>query len=278
MTVTTLLFGPGGTPNSTLKPRNTINGIRRVAELGLTCMELEFVQGVHMGEASAKEVAEVASRLGIRLTAHAPYYINLNSPEPEKVALSQERLRKTVHIATICGAESVVFHSAFYQHSTLQQTYDSVKKAIAEVISDLKKINITLWVRPELMGRHSQFGTLEELVRLSNELEGVMPAIDFAHWHARTGAYNSYSEFASVLQFLNDELGERALQSMHMHVSGIAYGAKGEKNHLNLQESDFQYRELLQALKDYRAGGFVICESPNLEEDALLLQSTYDTL
>jgi deoxyribonuclease-4 len=60
-------------------------------------------------------------------------------------------------------------------------------------------------------------------------------------------------------------------------VSGIAYGKKGERNHLNLTESDFQYTELLQALKDYDAQGMVICESPNLEDDALLLQETYNT-
>jgi len=30
-------------------------------------------------------------------------------------------------------------------------------------------------------------------------------------------------------------------------------------------------------LKDYDAQGMVICESPNLEEDALLLQETYNT-
>jgi deoxyribonuclease-4 len=65
---------------------------------------------------------------------------------------------------------------------------------------------------------------------------------------------------------------------MHIHVSGIAYGGKGEIKHLNLKESDFQYTELLKALKDYDVKGIVICESPNLEEDALLLQATYDTL
>ena len=65
---------------------------------------------------------------------------------------------------------------------------------------------------------------------------------------------------------------------MHIHVSCIDYGDKGERKHLNLKESDFQYAELLKALKDYDAKGIVICESPNLEEDALLLQATYNEL
>ena len=65
---------------------------------------------------------------------------------------------------------------------------------------------------------------------------------------------------------------------MHLHISGIRYGDKGERNHLDLEESDFEYVELLQALKDHDAGGIVICESPNLESDAALLQGTYQTL
>jgi deoxyribonuclease-4 len=127
------------------------------------------------------------------------------------------------------------------------------------------------------MGKPSEFGTVEEVLDLCTELEGVAPCIDFSHWHARTGAFNSYPEFASILQRVKERLGRAALDNMHIHVSGIAYGKKGEIKHLNLKESDFQYAELLQALKDYDAWGIVICESPNLEEDALLLQETYNT-
>ena len=65
---------------------------------------------------------------------------------------------------------------------------------------------------------------------------------------------------------------------MHIHAAGIDYGKKGEIKHLNLRESDFKYVEFLQALKDYDASGMVICESPNLEEDALLLQETYNAI
>ena len=104
-----LLFGTGGTPRSATPP-STISGIGRIAELGLGCMEIEFVQGVKMGESSALAVAETASRLGIRLSAHAPYFINFNAREPEKVKASQQRLLQTARIASLCGAETVVFH------------------------------------------------------------------------------------------------------------------------------------------------------------------------
>jgi len=272
-----LFFGTGGTPHSA-KAKSTIAGIERIAELGLGCMEIEFVQGVKMGEASARLVAETATREGVRLSAHAPYFINFNAHEPEKIRASQDRLLQTARIASLCNAESVVFHAAFYLGDSPDKAYATVKKYLAETLNRLRRENNRVWIRPEIMGKPSGFGTLEEILDLCTELERVAPCLDFAHWHARTGGLNSYQEFASILQQVKERLGKAALDNMHIHVSGIAYGKKGEIKHLNLKESDFQYTELLKALKDYDTKGLVICESPDLEEDALLLQETYNTL
>lgn len=133
-------------------------------------------------------------------------------------------------------------------------------------------------IRPEVTGRESQFGTLEEVLRLSAEVKGLAPCIDFAHWHARTGAFNSHKEFVTMLQRVESALGRQALDNMHLHVAGIEYGRGGEKRHLRLKDSDLNFIELLQALKDYGVKGSLICESPNLEEDALLLQECYEAL
>jgi deoxyribonuclease-4 len=271
-----LLFGTGGTPHSS-KTKTTIDGIRRIAELGLGCMEIEFVQGVRMGEGGARLVAEIAAGEGVKLSAHAPYFINFNAHEPEKIRASQGRLLQTARIASICGAGNVVFHAAFYLGDPPEEAYIRVKESLGEVMHQLKRENNRVWIRPETMGKPSQFGTVEEVLNLCTELEGVAPCLDFAHWHARTGGFNSYPEFASILQEVKERLGRAALDNMHIHVSGIAYGKKGEIKHLNLKESDLRYTELLQALKDYDAQGIVICESPNLEEDAVLLQQTYNT-
>jgi deoxyribonuclease-4 len=272
-----LLFGTGGTPHTSKTP-STIDGIRRIAELGLGCMEMEFVRGVKMGEAAARLVAEVATKEGVKLSAHAPYFINLNAREPEKITASQGRILQTARIAAICGAESIIFHAAYYLGDPPEKTYITVKKYLAEVMSQLKRENNRVWVRPEVMGKPSEFGTVDEILSLCAELEGVGIGMDFAHWHARRGGFNSYAEFASVLQQIKQRLGEPALNNMHIHVSGIAYGKKGERKHLNLPESDLKYVELLKALKDFGAKGIVICESPNLEGDALLLQETYHRL
>jgi deoxyribonuclease-4 len=272
-----LLFGSAGVPRS-VKNRSTDRGIRRIAELGLGCMELEFVRGVKMGESAARNIGQLAKEKGIALSSHGPYFINLNAREAEKRTASQERLLNTVRIASLCGARTVVFHAAYYMGDPPDEAYSVVKKNLQDIMHKLKFEQNQVWVRPEVAGKISQFGTLEEVLSLSNEIEGVAPCIDFAHWHARTGKFNSYAEFVSILEQIESQLGRAALDNMHIHVSGIAYGAKGEIKHLNLKESDFDYVGLAKALKDFNVNGLVISESPNLEGDALLLQRTYNSL
>jgi deoxyribonuclease-4 len=273
-----LLFGTGGVPLSA-KSRSTEAGIERIAELGLGCMEVEFVQGVKMSPQVAVSVGELAAKKKVVLTAHGPYFVNLNAVEPQKVHMSKERILQTARIAALFGAKSITFHAAFYLKNTPAETYAVVKRHLQEVVDILRKEGNKVTISPEVTGKPSQFGTLEELLQLSSEIEGVLPCIDFSHWHARTGKANSYQEFLAMLDQIERKLGRQVLDNMHIHLSGIAYGNKGEIKHLMLPDSDFKYAELLKALKERKAKGVVICESmPYLEKDALLLQQTYHAL
>ncbi|MEA1872464.1 MAG: TIM barrel protein [Chloroflexota bacterium] len=273
-----LLFGTAGVPVSA-KLHSTEAGIERIAELGLGCMEVEFVRGVKMSPKVAISVGELAARKKVVLTAHGPYFINLNAVEPEKINMSIERILQTARIAALFGAKSITFHAAFYMKRTPAETYATVKRHLHEVVNILRDEGNTVTISPEVTGKPSQFGTLEEIIQLSSEIEGVAPCIDFSHWHARTGKANSYQEFSDILNQVEKRLGRQALDNMHIHVSGIAYGKKGEIKHLMLPDSDFQYAELLKVLKERKAKGVVISESvPYLEKDALLLQQTYRAL
>jgi deoxyribonuclease-4 len=268
-----LLFGTAGTPVSS-KGNDSMSGIMRVHELGLGCMELEFVRGVKMGVRTAQKVSETAKQLDIQLSVHAPYYINLNV-EGETLIKSRERILNSARIGYICGAKSVVIHAGFCK-GTRQAVYEKIKKELTGIIEQLKSESVVIVLRIETMGRMSQFGTLEEVLKIT-EVEGVLPCIDFSHLHALTGKFNSRDEFASVLNHVEEKLGRKGLENMHMHVSGIEYSDKGEKRHLVFEESDFKYTELAQAFRDFDIKGMVISESPNLETDALKLKKEYDS-
>ncbi len=273
-----LVFGTAGIPLSTPK-KTSLDGIRRVKELGLGAMELEFVRGVKMSRSTAQEVRILASSLGVILTAHAPYYINLNSQDQDKLRASIQRILETARVGSESGAFSIVFHPAYYGNSTPQEVYKRVRDALRYIVKVLKDEGIEIWIRPETMGGLAEFGDLDEVISLAEDVEMVLPAIDFAHIHARSlGKYNTYSEISSVLAKLEERLGRIALDSMHIHISGIEYGSRGEIKHLNLEESDLNYKDILRALKDFKAKGVVISESPNIEGDAILMKNTYESL
>ncbi len=267
-----LLFGTAGIPITTLK-RSSINGIKRVRELGLDAMELEFVYGVKMSETLAQKIKVVAKQENVSLTAHGPYYINLNSHKREIVQASINRIIKAARITKIAGGKSLTFHAATYGGAKPESVYETVRSHLSIIVKILQEEGNDVWIRPETTGKQSQFGTLNEIIKLSQEIEQILPNIDFAHLNARTnGKSNRYEHFETVLNTLETGLGREILDNMHIHVSGIEYSPKGERRHTTLLESDINYEELVKSWNDYRIKGIVISESPNIEFDALLLK------
>ncbi|MBN1156784.1 TIM barrel protein [Candidatus Woesearchaeota archaeon] len=273
-----LLFGTAGVPLSA-DDRSSENGVKRVRELNLECMELEFVRGVRMSTEIAEKVGKAARDNKILLTAHGPYFINLNSNEVEIVEASIKRILDTARVASLCRGYSITFHAGYYLKMEKDTVYNNIKKELERIVKTLKSEGIKVWIRPETTGKETQFGSLAEIIKLSRDIENVLPCVDFAHIHARTaGRFNTQEEIKSILSDIEKGLGREALDNMHIHMAGIEYTAKGERNHVNLEESDLNYKEILKQLKEFKCKGALISESPNIEGDALLMKKEYERI
>ena len=255
------------------------NAFKILEELQLDGMELEFVHGVRMSPANKELVKRVAAEKEMILTAHGPYYINLNSKEEDKIAASITRVLDTARIGKELGAYSITYHAAFYMGMPADEVYKKVVNSMEEICKTLDEEGNDIWVRPETTGKPTQWGNLEEIVSLSKDLKQVLPCVDFSHLHARTnGKHNTYDEFCAIFEHIGKELGDTALNNFHAHIAGIEYGEKGEKKHLMLEESDMNYKDLLKAFKKFDIKGAVVCESPIMERDAVLLKEYYESL
>ena len=253
-------------------------GFETLKEMNLDGLEAEFVHGVRISTDSINEVQKAVSE-GFTVTCHGPYYINLNAKEPEKVEASITRILDTARAAKTLGAYSITYHAAFYMGNDKNIVFDRVAKQTEKIIQTLQEEDNNVWIRPETTGKNTQWGNLEEIVKLSKMFEKVLPCVDFAHLHARSnGSYNTYDEFCKIFEFIGNELGEVALNNFHAHLAGIEYSAKGEKKHLILEESDMNYKDLLKAFKEFNIKGVIVCESPNIEDDAKLLKDYYLSL
>lgn len=271
-----LVIATPGAPLSTPKPGGSINGIKRAHALGIRAMEMEWVQSVPKNVEHMEEIHALAKSLDFTLTVHAPYFVNLNSEEAEKIAASKKRILDALTMAQIAGAVSVCVHAAF--NGTNGKALDNVLTHTESIMTFKEKLFPDVNLAYETMGKGSQFGTIEEVLKVSKEFDNV-PCIDISHMFARTGGgYNSVKEWNEMFDLVEKYLGKKAMKKLHLHLSGIAYGPKGEKHHLEFSETDFQWKEYVKVLHKRGIGGVLVCESPSMEKDTMLLQKTYESL
>ncbi|MFH1750745.1 MAG: TIM barrel protein [Candidatus Micrarchaeota archaeon] len=272
-----MIFGTAGIPLR-LKERDTVLGIKDVSDLGLQALEMEFVHGVSMKEEKAREVGKAAEKSKVSLSIHAPYYINLLSEEKPKRDASRKRIIDSCRIGSIAGARRIVVHPAFYGKLEKRQALEEMRVQIAMVLEEMERSKIAnTAIALETMGKRAQFGTIEENFGIANEfgIGKVNPCIDFGHLHARgNGCLKRKQDFSDVLEKVGS-FGKEYLQALHIHFEGIAFTEKGERNHLPISSKSPDFELLAGALIEKNCSGTIICESPEIENDALEMQRIY---
>lgn len=273
-------FGTVGSPISTpKKPGGSLGAVRQIHALDLSALELGWVQSVRVSEQTCQQIQEAARQVDVAVSVHAPYFINLNADE-EEWPKSRKRLMDAAYYGFLAGATDIVFHPGSYFGQPAGVVLNIAIQRLAGCVAELKASHINVTLRPETMGKSAMLGSLEDTLEMSRSLPGVEPCLDFAHLHARAGdgSFNTKKEWLQVLTAYRQSLGQDALSRLHIHLSGIEYSSKGEKNHLPLQESDFALTELFTALHDMDCSGRILCESPIMEEDAIYMKSVWENL
>lgn len=233
---------------------------------------MEFVRGARISPERAQVVGKAAKDLDIRLSCHAPYFISFNSENPETREKSIGWVMDTVHAAHNLGAYIIVIHAASYGKSP-ETALESVVKGLTickEKMDDEGIKDVILGV--ETMGKKGQFGTLKEISKVMDELDGVRPVLDVAHVHARdVGGLKTKEDMSSLIDEFFPLCGEIA----HFHISCIKYGEKGEISHLPLSSKDPDMQLLADVLENSDQDCTFICESPLIEEDAVVFRDMF---
>jgi deoxyribonuclease-4 len=270
-------FGTVGSPiNTPKKPGGSVGAIQYSREIGLDAFELGWVQSVRVSSETCALIKATSVEQDVSVSVHAPYYINLNA-DAEEWPKSRQRLMDAAYYGNLAGATDIIFHPGSYFERPPQEVLEVAIPRLRGCMDELRTTGNPVTLRPETMGKTAMLGSLEDTLAMAREIPGVEPCLDFAHLHARAGdgSINSYDEWAARLKIYGDALGKPALQHLHIHLSGIEYGPKGEKNHLKLEEADLDLKALFNALHDAGAGGRILCESPIMEEDALTMLKTW---
>src|SRR3989338_6875416 len=127
-------IGPAGSSGL-----GVLKGIEHTKQLGIDAAEVEFTYGVNMNSETAKQAGALAKKLGIDLSVHAPYYINLASEEKAKINASVVRIMQSCERAHQLGAKYVVFHAAFYGKRKPEEVEEMVIDGLIELAGKLKE-------------------------------------------------------------------------------------------------------------------------------------------
>ncbi|MFH1822035.1 MAG: TIM barrel protein [Methanobacteriota archaeon] len=272
-----IYLGPAGVP-ITSKDSSTLSGLMRVAELGLNSMEIEFVRGVAMKNEKAVEVGKLARELKIELSVHCPYFINLCSTDKTKLEASKKRILDSVERSHHMGAHVAVFHPGFYGSLTPEAAYNMVKEADLDMLDRMKSMGIKgVILGHETTGKVSAFGTLDELVRLSKEVRGCEPVVDFAHLWARAAGKIDYAEIFEKLKPLNSKHLHSHFTSMEWTPAKVS-GTGNERRHLPISFNEPPVEPLVEEIIKRNLDITIISESPVLEQDSLVMKKMFERL
>jgi deoxyribonuclease IV len=276
--VTGFRFGTVGSPLSTpKKPGGSVGAAIQLRSLNLGALELGWVQSVRVLEETCRQIQSTAKEQDILISVHAPYFINLNA-DSEEWPKSRQRLMDSAYYGYLAGATDIIFHPGSYFGKPPAEVLPIAIERLTGCTAELQTKNIPVILRPETMGKTAMLGSLQDTIEMARNVPGVKPCIDFAHLHARQGdgSMNSKEEWCRELEKYATALGPGSLSTLHIHLSGIEYSSKGEKNHLPIKESDLDLAGLFQALKQFNCGGRILCESPEMENDAIYMRDFFE--
>ncbi len=268
-----IFLGPGGIGIGA-KERTTIGGIKHVAEIGLNDLECEFVRKVYLTEKTAPEIGNKAKELGISLTSHAPYAINLCSSAKNIVEASKRMIIETLKISEMIGAGCAATHIAYYSGLTPEQATETLKRNIGDMLDKMKQMgirNVKLGI--ETMAKESQFGSLDEVINLCKEVKGIVPYVDWCHIFVRNNGKIDYSEIFDKLKVLK-------LDHIYSHFSNSKYNVNTKKFmdvHVPM-DSHPPFEPLAREILKRKVDISIVSESPVLEMDSIRMKKIFEKL
>jgi len=267
-------LGPSGIPISA-ESNSSIEGVKKVAELGLTAMEISFTHGIHMSLKTAEELGKVARDLDIELSIHIPYFINLASETKKVIEDSKKRIMDSLERGVAMDASVVAAHAGYYGKSkeiANQMIFEACKEINDKIEEENWKIDFGL----ETMGKQKSWGTLDEIISVCSKLKHITPYLDAAHVYALQGGQVDYKKIFDKLEVLK-------LKKYHSHFSGIKYSLVGigrgnERQHVPMREAGPDFEGFAKEVLKRNIDITIISESPILEMDSLLMKNIFEKL
>jgi deoxyribonuclease-4 len=273
-------FGPAGVPPTFKIMKAALADVPRLLrEEGLDAFEYQAVRWgakPQIKRTDAEKLGLEAKKKDVLLSLHGSYFINLCGRK-SIVEASKKRLIACATAAEWMNAYVVVFHPGFYGKKTQEEVFKNCSKALKEVVEAMNAMGIkNVKIGPETMGKSAQFGSLNETLRLCQEVERTQLVIDWSHLHARDGGrFKTADDFRRVVEEAERRLGAEAVKDMHCHFTKVEFTDKGERRHRILDEADYgpDFEMFARVIVEFKLRPVIISESPIIDIDAIRMRN-----
>lgn len=278
-----VLFGPSGCGEEFYNEGH--KGLMEVPEWlklrDLDAYEYSFGHGYQMSTDLARKAGEKFKEYDIKLSLHAPFYINFANPSEEMYQKTQGYIYTGIKFLRAFGADRLVFHPASCGKMSREEAINLTTNRFDETFGQLEADGMLegLYMCPETMGKTMQIGTYEEVINLCRLNKHLVPTFDFGHINAlEQGALKSKEDFKRVIDYSLENIGYVKTNNCHIHFSKIQYGAKGEIKHLNYDDEIYgpKFDYLAEILVENNLSPRIICESMSMmPHDAGIMKKIY---
>jgi len=227
-----------------------------------------LVQNYH----ELRELGRMGRQLDVRLSMHTPYYMDLAS----NTDISQ-RCLDNVRWAGIMthqmAGDIVVTHQGLYGHEGIDAATRNITDNVEMLMGWWKDNGLTPLMGLETSGRQEVFGSLDEILAIADQVEGVVPVINFAHTHAReNGALREPEDFGDILDSVKEHVGGE----FYTHFAGVEHESGNEKRVTPIKKGDLRFEPLAEYLVENMPEITIISSSPLLEHDAMYMKVIFE--
>ncbi len=219
-------------------------------------------------------LGKMGKELDVALSMHTPYYMDMTSGN-ELTQKSMDSIRWAGLLTNQIEGDLVVSHIGLYGDLSKSKAAEAIAERVGNVMDWWKKNKLRPHLGFETSGRQEVFGTLEEILELSDQIDGVVPVLNFAHLHARqNGTLRDAQDFGDIF----DQVRRQVDGHFYTHFSGVEHEGGNEKRVTPIKKGDLRFEPLAEFLADENPDCTIISSSPLLEHDAMYMKVIFERI
>jgi deoxyribonuclease-4 len=268
-------FGPAGIPLS-CKGRTLKDGIEDIHALQLDAMEVQLLRPMRDIPEELDLIKELGEELDVKLSVHAPYYMDLLGDENYRER-SLENVLWSGEIARDLGGDVLSIHVGMYHGHQEDEALELAIKHVRWIRDRFKKMGLDIKLGIETSGRQKVFGSVDEVLTIVKRVQKTIPVLNIPNIHAREGgALREIDDFEDLFTRIRDVTKS---DEFYIHFSGVEH-ADGDKIMATpIKKGDLRFDPMAEMMLNHEDWDFrVISESPLLEHDAVYMKLILDRI